>query len=225
MAVFVRSGSRRSLHRRPGSNKLTGAVANRQRVAAPAPSTTDADIARLGNDGAPDRVAYASCVAPTHPDVIRSSAASYLSYLDALIAPGQLTQSADVAAHALRDSVEKLLDPTSHGRTGILFNANLLSPCTADERSSLVNQWALGIGNDGARVVFMGTEHAYDIDSSPVGLALESCGSPLLWLDDGGPELAASIAQDSAWVKSTGRNYHPHPSDHYAVRGGHTCAL
>jgi hypothetical protein len=161
-------------------------------------------------------------VAPTHPEVVRSSGASYLSYLDALIASGQLTQAGDAAARALRDSLEKLLDLTPQRLPEIPFNATLLDPCTADDRSALVNQWALGIGNDRARVVYMGTEHAYDIDSSPVGLALESCGSPLLWLDDGGLELAAFIGHDSDWVKQTVRRYHRHPSDHYPVGSGHS---
>jgi hypothetical protein len=78
------------------------------------------------------------------------------------------------------------------------------------------------MGSDGAPVIVMGTEHAFDVDKNSAGLALESCGSAILWLCDGGAELAAWIAQDSTWVRTDRRSYHRYPHDHYTVPAGHT---
>jgi hypothetical protein len=153
--------------------------------------------------------------------VVRDSAESYLNYVEALIAAGTLDQPGHAAARSLQESIEECMAAPGE-RVEVPFNAGLLARCTPKDRSALVNQWSLGIGHDAAPVVVMGTEHAYDVESSPAGLAFESCASALLWLDGDGPDLAASIAQDQAWVSKTGRGYHRHPADHYRVGSGHT---
>jgi len=163
-------------------------------------------------------------VALAHPQVVRDSAQAYAAYLDQSIGSGRLRSPGQEAAHALRDSIQNLLQaPDRPWTANVWFAAAMLARCDANDRATLVNQWALGIGNDAAPVIVMGTEHAYDVDKSPAGLALESCASVLLWLADGGPELARWIAQDDTWVKGTGgRAYHRHPSDHYRVASGQT---
>jgi hypothetical protein len=161
-------------------------------------------------------------VALAHPAVVVDSAESYAARLDDLIGSGNLQVAGQEAANALRNSIRNGLAAGAElGIDDVPFTAALLERCDRNERAALVNQWSLGIGHDGAPVIVMGTEHAYDVEQT-AGLALESCGSALLWLADDGPDLARWIAHDQRWVGNAGRAYHRHPSDQYPVAAGHT---
>jgi hypothetical protein len=162
-------------------------------------------------------------MAIAHADVVRDSAESYLGYLADVVSSGTLGEHGQAAAGALTESIRRALANAGNVRLeDVQFSSLLLGRCTPDERVALINQWSLGVGNDSASVLVMGTEHAYDVAGDPVGLALESCASALLWLHDNGPELAGWIAHDPRWVRETARAYHRHPSDHYEVGSGHT---
>jgi hypothetical protein len=158
-----------------------------------------------------------------HPDVVDESAERYIAYLDRLTMSQGLHAAGQETATRLRESIRnglalrEALTPEC-----VPFTASLLDQCESDDRAALINQWSLGMGSDAAPTIVMGTEHAFNVDNNSAGLALESCGSALLWLHDGGAELAAWVAQDSKWVRTDRRSYHRHPHDHYTVPAGHT---
>lgn len=89
-------------------------------------------------------------MALAHPEIVRESAHGYAAYLDELIASRKLHASGQQAAQSLSDSIRRALatDDTKVV-TDVSFPANLLLRCDSNERAALVNQWSLGIGNDG----------------------------------------------------------------------------
>jgi hypothetical protein len=40
----------------------------------------------------------------------------------------------------------------------------------------LVNQFSLGLGSPEAKIIVVGTEHAYDLEHDVANFCLESCG-------------------------------------------------
>jgi len=129
------------------------------------------------------------------------------------------------AALKLRDRVSA---------TEIPFTRTLLETVPDDDWPLFLNEYGLGLGNPSGPIVVMGTEHAYNLaefkgekerSDALESLALESCGSAILWLANAGIDLAQHLAAnrwEACQIERRARPYQRHPWDVSRVPGGHT---
>jgi len=154
--------------------------------------------------------------------IVRLSASCYVEYLRHEVLVDGASEAVRAAAWALVDSIEKARHGSSGDPSEIAFTASMLhEPASQDDGRQFVNQWSLGLGEPLAPVIVMGTEQAYEPDNLE-GLALESCGSPILWLLDGGADVAAHLAGLPEYGAGNRRPYQRHPSDYYPIARRHT---
>jgi len=102
------------------------------------------------------------------------------------------------------------------------FSQKMLRAIPVSDREYLINQYSLGLGASDAPVIFVGTEHAYNLTDT-IPLALEAIGSTALWLSDGHTDLTSKLL-GSPWQYPV--PFHIHPNALYRVhqttRGQHT---
>ncbi|MHB8330811.1 MAG: hypothetical protein ACYDEA_01270 [Candidatus Dormibacteria bacterium] len=155
-----------------------------------------------------------------HPEVAESAARLYRAHLEAVA--GQ-TASAP-ARKALRDLIEtteaaQRLDQGLES-ADVTFTLTALEGVPASDRREFMNQYQLGLGYDGAKMVAMGTEAAAK-PQDPEGLAYDCLQTALIL--SGSPEsVVKSLLQGSSWwakMEARGlpaepwRPIHIHPND------------
>ena len=155
-----------------------------------------------------------------HPELAESSARVYLAHLKAVAAQ---TASAP-ARKTLRDLIEttEAAQRLGHGLepTDVTFTLSALDGVPASDRPGFLNQYQLGLGYDGAKVVVMGTEAAGNPED-PEGLAYD-CLQTALILSSSPEEVFKSLLKGSSWcaeMEARGlppepwRPIHIHPND------------
>lgn len=102
------------------------------------------------------------------------------------------------------------------------FHSRMLEELSLQDREMLINQSSLGLGSATAPVIFVGSEHAYNLrDSLPY--SLEAVGLTILWLCGGRADVTSRLS-GNPWPHSV--PFHVHPNALYRVhetkRGEHT---
>lgn len=156
-----------------------------------------------------------------HERVILLSAAEYIGQLEKslLFVPEDSKQVIHALIQSLQVAIEKRDRLSADEMT---FRHELLASLPPHQREPLINQYSLGLGSDRSRVIFIGTEHAYNLDNV-VPFALEACGLSILRLCGGKAEVVSRIAGEP-WPHKA--QFHIHPNVLYRVqettRGQHT---
>jgi hypothetical protein len=147
---------------------------------------------------------------PHYGDLVDLSLASYAAHLEDLLRSNPFQTAAEGAVVRLRD----LLITAQQKRLELQpwdfeFVASDLTALNPNELQLLHNAWCLGSFNDGARVVFMGTEEGRP--SKDVGqLALGNFGYGVSWATGGKPSILSKIS--GLPVERFYHNvYHRHP--------------
>jgi len=155
-----------------------------------------------------------------HLELAEAAARLYLAHLEAVAA-----QAASAPARkALRDLIETTEAAQRLGQgwelADVTFTLSALDVVSASDRREFMNQYQLGLGYDGAKVVAMGTEAAGNPDD-PEGLAYDCLQTALIL--SGSPEtVVKSLLQGSSWwakMEARGlppeirRPIHIHPND------------
>ena len=151
---------------------------------------------------------------PAHPEVVAESVSRYLGHLRSV--EPQLTREGRIAADHLIDLLNqaKLLGPELTGRD-VSFHASDLGAVSDDDVDLLMNEFVLGSGNDGATLLFMGTEEAFDRP----GLALGQFGWAAAWLTNSKPDVMRAVECESS-KDFEAAPFHRHPYD--VVKAGHS---
>ena len=156
-----------------------------------------------------------------HEDIASLSAQKYSDQLT--MALGRLSDDVKHVAQIIIESNStaiKMRDRLT--ASDLAFHHSLLAALPPHKREPLINQYSLGLGSDTAKVIFIGTEHAYNLETT-VPFALEAVGLSILWLCGGTPKVTSKIA-GQPW--GYGVPFHIHPNALYRVqettRGQHT---
>jgi len=156
-----------------------------------------------------------------HEGVILLSAAEYIGQLkkSLLFVP----EDSKSVIHALIQSLQLAIEKRDRlSADELTFHHELLASLPSSQREPLINQYSLGLGSDQSKVIFIGTEHAYNLDND-VPFALEACGLSILWLCGGKAKVISRIA-GVPWPHKA--PFHVHPNVLYRVqettRGQHT---
>lgn len=161
-----------------------------------------------------------------HDDAARFGAQRYIEHLRRALNSSDVSTNTESVVACLVESIESaLMSGRSLRPDQVSFSAAALSRMPHEERYIVINQWGLGIGNSEAKIVVMGTEHAFDPldDRWVAGLALESCASQLLWLSGDEGDLSSAVAADSSFRPQDGvSGYLVRPTAYYSVASGHT---
>ena len=149
----------------------------------------------------------------SHEGLIVDSLALYRAHLQSAS-----ERRINAATKAAIDLLMRTLDTAEQTRSELSvahigFDGGSLAAVPADELGLFVNQWALGFGAPDARVIVMGTEHAYDA-ADPDTLALESCMSAVMWLAGASPDFVARVCRDSQYAQPWYRPYQRSPLDY-----------
>jgi hypothetical protein len=158
---------------------------------------------------------------PTYNDIVVLSARKYLDQIQSFARTKPETVI-DVLLGLTR-TIRKAIDKKGRLTTrDISFNESMLQSLSLYNRAKLINQYSLGLGSALAPVIFVGTEHAYDLtDTLP--FTLEAVGLTILWLCGGKPEVTTKIS-GIPWVYDV--PFHIHPNALYRVhetkQGQHT---
>jgi len=105
----------------------------------------------------------------------------------------------------------------------IEFTAEDLAGLDSDEAKPLINDWCLGFGDHGARVLVMGTEEAYSTKHAE-DLALWNCCGAAVWLCNGNRAVIERIDHRYssyglvAGQQDTRRAFHIHSNDYFQVQ-------
>jgi len=159
-------------------------------------------------------------VAVAHPEVVRESLARYSRHLESIQL--ELTPAGKTAADHL---VQLLSDAQRFGTdlssVQVSFRSSDLENLPNKDLDLMMNQFVLGSGNDGAAVVFMGTEEAFfnhggELDRG--SLALGQFAWAVAWLTDSQPDVMRAI-EPEPFKDFDAAPFHRHPYD--VVRGGH----
>jgi hypothetical protein len=162
-----------------------------------------------------------------HAELGQVSRQRYAEQLRRILAAPDNSRRLKATTGALLDSLEELKVDAPVDERRFAFTDALLAALTEEERGSLVNQYCLGLGYDGAPVVTVGIEQAFDL--ADVGsFALESCLSALQ-LARATEKDAVRCAANKCWGPEIGRRpFHLEPNDYHRVhanRGRHTWNL
>src|SRR3954467_15066463 len=136
-------------------------------------------------------------VAPFHCKLVLDAARLYEQRLEQLPASGDDGHPANLILKTLRAARAAGASLTTRE---IAFTAKSVASLTRDERETLLNEFALGLGRDDANVVAMGTEPASSVDEIET-LCLENLGSQIVWLCHGNPAIVARLTD--GFVEST----------------------
>ncbi len=161
-----------------------------------------------------------------HLDVIEYSARHYLEHLvkqryDGAL-PSRLTAPADHLISTLRAALEKR---QALSVEDVAFTAGDLTGVTANGAEHLINDWCLGFGDDGAKLLVMGTEEAYSAEH-PEDLALWNCCGAVVWLSGGNRAVIERIDHRYASYglvagqPDNRRPFHIHSNDYFLVEQG-----
>jgi len=156
----------------------------------------------------------------SHRQIVHLSAIKYIQQLQSVDIDSSRNLQA-VIENLIQSVVMALEKQDSFSAADMPFNGNMVSELTEAEREPLVNQYALGLGRANAPVVFIGTEHAYDLKRI-LPLNLEGIGLTLQWLCDGKEDVIEKIGAIS-WPHPV--PFHIYPNLQYRVdqsRGQHT---
>ena len=145
-----------------------------------------------------------------HPELAESATRLYLAHLEAIT--GQTISAA--ARQALRDLIEttEAAQRLGHGLepADITFTLSALDGVLASERSGFLNQYQLGLGYDGAKMVAMGTEAAGDPED-PEGLAYDCLQTALILSGSPDTVVKSLLKGSSWWAKMEARGLPPEP--------------
>jgi hypothetical protein len=125
-----------------------------------------------------------------YPEIVRAAAEQYRVFVEAL------EREADSPVRLLAGKVGRTIEAALSKRSAmsaadVEFGPRDLRPLTTAQRRRFFNPWALGIGADDASVIFLGSEHAYDVDRDEdlVNFCTESIGGVVLWLSGSNPDV------------------------------------
>jgi hypothetical protein len=155
---------------------------------------------------------------PVHPAVIESAARGYLSQLRLVSAEARREGRLGLAVANLIETLEVALSRRHDlAAAEVSFSRANLAGMNEWQLLAVLDQHGLGLGSDGARIIFMGTEEAYDLaEGGDLALA---CALSVLWLCDSRRDVLDKI--DPTVLKSARspkpREYHIHPNDFYRV--------
>ena len=160
----------------------------------------------------------------TFADLAQLATISYLNHLRGLQAEPASVLGA--AIEALKSTLEAALakrDALELSET--TFSVADLVPLTLDQRTSLFNEYALGLGRPDRSVLVIGTAHAYELgrDEDLVNYCLESCAQPLVILTNGRTDIVERLTAGAVALPAD-RPFHVYPNDHYREGGTHTWA-
>lgn len=132
-----------------------------------------------------------------HPDLVRSAAEFYRADLERTL------QGQDGPAPETRKAMAALIDSiTAALAVGpsldeIPFTRDLMAKAPAVDMSYVLSQTQIGWGNDGARLIAMGTEQNYDLSQDAgLGTLAIDCASHVIWLTGSKPGIMATLKPD-----------------------------
>lgn len=163
---------------------------------------------------------HSSCC---HSDLVQVAASRYEAHLQRVEAMA-LAPATLAAVRGLRAAVR--CARTNGGAlagSDVDFTVDSIAVMPREDRKLLINQFALGLGHDDARVVVLGNEAAYEVDRDDelLNFCLESCASQVIWSCGGSPEVVDRLSGGAVRLP-VGRPFHIFPNDFFREGGGHT---
>lgn len=160
--------------------------------------------------------------------MVRDGAARYVAQLRA----SNIVGRARVAADHIIETIEAALrEGAALDVDDVPFTYADLAGLTEGERAELRNPYLPGYGDPGARVLLVGTEHAFDFErprprgpSPEACFAAADCALHALWLTDGSELEDVLAEQVSGQAPHCGDTFplHRHPYEYlYPVPSGH----
>lgn len=151
-----------------------------------------------------------------HLEILEASARGYIDTLRAL------TDDPDPdfrnAAVALIETTTAALDQGPNlSLDDVRVTIPLINRVPDYRRAGLLNQQAPGFGDDGASLVAIGTEQAFDI-SDARSLTLHNLALSTLWLTDSRSDILAKIADEPSWAVARDEPFHIFPNGYYENR-------
>jgi hypothetical protein len=149
---------------------------------------------------------------------VESAAQGYVSQLRLVSAEARQEGRLGSAVARLIETLELALNRRQElAAADVSFSRADLSGMDEWQLLAILDQHGLGLGSDGAPIIFMGTEEAYDLaEGGDLALA---CALSILWLCGSRPDVLDKI--DPTVLKSARspnpRQYHIHPNDFYRV--------
>lgn len=162
----------------------------------------------------------------THAEIVGAGAGSYVAHLRALPLQGALRGVADKIIHTIENAGS--LGPAL-STSDVLLTVADLRGLTPDEKLQLHNPWLPGYGEPEARLLIIGTEHAFDFwkprpkgPSSDACFAVADCALHALWLADGSTAPLAEHLSGQLPHCTKAFSGHRHPYEFlYPVPPGH----
>jgi hypothetical protein len=171
-----------------------------------------------------------------HPEIVRQAGQAHCRELLRALETDQLSSAGRVAGERLIASIDAALGREAAVEANDLpFSWRDMDDVLPRDLEHLIDQHYYGVGNDGAEVIFMGTEEGYgtvtpdDRDRwlrTLRGLGFGSCGFCLVWLTDSSPVVLECLAgpelfdPHSPWAWHAAGPYQRHPYDYHAWRRG-----
>jgi hypothetical protein len=151
-----------------------------------------------------------------HPEAVELAARGYLDQLSAVgretNPDGRLGSAVTRLMRTLEAALERRSDLTPDE---IPFTRADLVGLEDWQQLAVLDQQSLGVGNDGAQVIFMGTEEAYGAGDG--GDLAIGCGLSALWLCGSRRDVLQRIDPTVTSRSVDPRAYHRHPNDFYRV--------
>jgi hypothetical protein len=155
-------------------------------------------------------------ITTTHPKVLEDAAHGYIDALTRLLDDPE--PAVREAAIGLRHTMTAALEHRDRiSSDDVRVTVGLINRVPLSHRASLLNQHAPGIGNDGARLVAIGTEQAFDLADARY-VTLHNMALTALWLTDSRPDVLAKIADEPSWAAGRDEPFHIFPNGYYQNR-------
>jgi hypothetical protein len=160
--------------------------------------------------------AVASRATPHYRHLVMDAATAYRQHLYDLAADREADRTPR-AAQALARSLDAAITRGPDIQASeVPFDRSLLDGASY---AHLVDQHLLGLGNDSAPVIAVGTEQGWSPDDS-LNFALLHCAVSLLWLTGSPAWLVAKLARDESWAVGQRRPFVVLPKDYYGLSRG-----